>query len=823
MTITQDIRYGIRVLLKSPGFVIATVVSLALGIGANTTIFTMVNSVFLQPLPVESPSELMYVHGTDSNNTSSLFGAFLPVSYPNYRDYRAQNDVFQDLGVYSFPRSVSMGGGDKPTPVFTQLVSWNYFKLLGVMPVAGRTFLEEEDKTLSTHPVAVLSYQFWQRRFGGSPTAIGGTILLNGHTFTIIGVAPRGFEGTIGILSPDLWAPVMAYPLIQAGVFPGGPLHENRRLISFNAFGRLKPSVSPAQAQTALQVIGRRLEEEYPNENKGRNVGILPLTQATIPPQFRGILLQASSLLMVIVGLVLLIACANIANLMMARATARRREFTVRLALGGARSRIVSQLLIESILVALPGGVLAVLVAVGGRNLILSLLPSFAGAQNVSMPLDTTVLAFTLVVAIVSGILFGIAPSLSASRADLVADLKERAGSGGGQGRLSIRNLLILFQVALSVIALASAGLFIRSLRNARQVDLGFEHDKLVVVQYDLTSNGYDQDRGEAFHRQILERVRAIPGVAAASLASSVPLQPPFQRTVFPEGEENASARTGTLAFANTIVPGHFQAIRIPLLRGRDFNDADRKGQTRVVVINEAMARRFWPSQDSIGKRFKFYGDQEFQTVIGLAANTKVVFVGEAPQAMAFLPLEQDYQPVMTLHVRTSGGPETLKGTIEREVQSLDRNVALTQVLTAPELLALSLWGPRMAATLLSIFGIVALILAAVGIYGVMSYSVNQRASEIGIRMALGAERSDVLRMVLRQGMTVVSIGLAAGLVVATIISSVLKSLLYGVGMLDIPTFAATAAVLVLVALVANYVPARRATKVDPVHLMRYE
>jgi putative ABC transport system permease protein len=317
--------------------------------------------------------------------------------------------------------------------------------------------------------------------------------------------------------------------------------------------------------------------------------------------------------------------------------------------------------------------------------------------------------------------------------------------------------------------------------------------------------------------------VRAIPGVAAASLASSVPLQPPFQRTVFPEGEENASARTGTLAFANTIVPGHFQAIRIPLLRGRDFNDADRKGKTRVVVINEAMARRFWPSQDSIGKRFKFYGDQEFQTVIGLAANTKVVFVGEAPQAIAFLPLEQDYQPVMTLHVRTSGGPETLKGTIEREVQSLDRNVALTQVLTAPELLALSLWGPRMAATLLSIFGIVALILAAVGIYGVMSYSVNQRASEIGIRMALGAERSDVLRMVLRQGMTVVSIGLAAGLVVATIISSVLKSLLYGVGMLDIPTFAATAAVLVLVALVANYVPARRATKVDPVHLMRYE
>src|SRR5262245_4596528 len=404
MTLIQDVRYGIRVLLKSPGFVIAAVLSLALGIGANTTIFTMINSVFLQPLPVEKPSELMYVYGTDTNNTNNVLGTYLPVSYPNFTDYRAQNDVFSDTAAYGFPVSVSLGSGEKPTPIFGQLVSGNYFSLLGVRISIGRAFVQEEDQAPGVRPVAVLNYKFWQRRFGGKSNIVGDTIRLNGIPFTVIGVAPSGFEGTIGVISPDFWLPVMSYPGIVPTTFAGGPLDKNRRLLFFNVFGRLKPSVTLSQARAEFQTIGKRLEQEFPNENKGRNSGVMPLQESTIPPAVRGILLQGSVLLMVIVGLALLIACANVANLMMARANARRREFTIRLAMGSARSRLISQLLTESVLVALPGGVLALIIAAGGRNLILSFLPSTLNSANINMSINTTVLAFTFAVSIFSGI-----------------------------------------------------------------------------------------------------------------------------------------------------------------------------------------------------------------------------------------------------------------------------------------------------------------------------------------------------------------------------------------------------------------------------------
>jgi putative ABC transport system permease protein len=822
-TLLQDVRYGIRVLLKSPGFLAAAVVSLALGIGGNTTMFTMINTVFLQPLPVEKPSELMFVYGTDTNTRSAVLGNFMPLSYPNYADYKAQNDVFTGAGVYSFPNTANLAGGEKPASVNVQLVSGNYFSLLGVKAALGRTFLPEEDRTAGAAAVAVLDYKFWQRRYGSNPGIIRDTIRLNGHPFTVIGVAPRGFDGTIGVIAPDMWVPVMSHPYIVTAPFPGGPLDKNRRLLSFSMFGRLKPSITMAQAQSALQTIGRRLEKEYPNENSGRNVELLPLTQATVPPAFRSTLMQGSGLLMAIVGLVLLIACANIANLMMARATGRRREFTVRMALGGARSRLIRQLLIESLLIAVPGGALAVLVASGGRDLIISLLPSVVNPANLNMPIDANVLAFTLVLAILSSVLFGLAPALRASRFQLADDLKERMGTGASSGRFKARDILVLFQVVLSVVALASAGLFIRSLGNAQTIDLGFEHDKLVVLQYNVASNGYSETRGKEYHRQLLERVRALPGVAAAGISTTLPLTPGFQRSVFPEGQENLTNNRGVLVLTNIVAPGYFDTMRIPLVRGRDFLDADRTGQQPVVIINEAMARRFWPNQDALGKRFRFFGDNESRTVIGIVRNAKYVFVGEEPQPMGYTALEQGYSPAMSLIVRTSAAPDALKGTVEREVRSLDPDIALTNIQTASELLSTSLTGTRVAATLLAVFGLLALALSAVGIYGVMSYSVNLRSQEIGIRMALGAERRDVLWMVLRQGMSIAGIGLAVGLIGVMGVSRLLSGLLYGVGTVDVPAFAGTAGVLLLVALIANYVPARRATHVDPITVMRYE
>jgi len=824
MTLFQDVRYGIRVVRKSPGFLVAAILSLALGIGGNATIFTMINTVFLQPLQVEKPSELMTVYGTDTSNTQNLvLGAFMPLSYPNYVDYKNQNDVFTDLAVYTFPYGVSLAGAEKPTAVNVQIVSGNYFSLLGVKAALGRTFLPEEDKVAGASAVAVLDYKFWQRQFGSNPGVIGNAIRLNGHPFTVIGVAPRGFDGTIGVIAPDMWAPVMSHPYVVTTRFPGGPLDQNRRLLSFSMFGRLKPSVTMAHAQSSLQTIGRRLEKEYPNENTGRNVGLIPLTQATIPPAFRSTIMQGSGLLMAIVGFVLLIACANVANLMMARATARRREFTVRSALGGSRALLIRQLLIESLIIALPGGALALLVGVGGRNLIISLMPAVLNPANLNIPIDATVLAFTLALSVFSAILFGLAPALRASQFDLASDLKERTGRGSFQGRVKARDLLVLFQVALSVVSLASAGLFIRSLANAQSIDLGFEHDKLVVLQYNVSSNGYDESRGRDYHRKLLEHVRALPGVAAASVASTLPLTPGFQRSVFPESQENVTNNRGVLVLTNVIAPGYFDAVRMPLMRGRDFLDVDREGQQPVVIINEAMVRRFWPDQDALGKRFRFFGDSEPRTIVGIVRNAKYVFVGEEPQPMGYTPLDQGYSPAMSLVVRTSSRPDAMKGTIEREVRSLDRDIALTNIQTASELLAVSLTGPRVAAILLSVFGSIALVLAAVGIYGVMSYSVNLRSREIGIRMALGAERGDVLRMVLSQGMATVGIGLALGLIAAIGVSRLLSGLLYGVGTADLPAFAGTAAVLLLVALIANYVPARRAMQVDPIAVMRYE
>ncbi|HEX8140380.1 MAG TPA: ABC transporter permease [Pyrinomonadaceae bacterium] len=820
-TLMQDIRFGARMLFKSRAFTIVAVLSLALGIGANTTIFTLVNAVLLQSLPVSEPAQLMSVFGTDENNRGNQLD-FAPISYPNYIDYRDQNDVFTGLLIFGGAQ-MSLSGTGEPEQVNGLMVSGNYFDLLGVKAALGRTFLPEEDSTPGTHPVVVLSHAFWQRRFGGDPSIVGKTIMLNNQGFTVIGVAPPSFRGTFAIGAFDFWVPMAMHDQVLTGTFR--EWFNERRALLFNVIGRLKPGVSREQAQVAMQTIARRLEQEYPKANEKRSVMLVPLAQSTINPNQRDLFVRAGGLLSTVVGLVLLIACANVANLMLARATARRKEIAIRAALGAGRMRIIRQLLTESVLLSVLGGVLGLFLAYWACELLWSFRPPFFNQNDLSLRLDGRVLGFTMLLSLLTGIIFGLAPALQSTRTDLVTELKEKSGPPKqARKRFNLRNLLVIAQMALSLVALIGAGLFIRSLRNAQKLNPGFETEKLMVMSYDLGAQGYNATRGREFDRQVQARVEAIPGVRSAAVASNAPFNGGFLRSVFVEGQETPASGRGILTLVNTVGMKYFETLGIPVLRGRDFSTSDQENSVHVVVINEAMAKRFWPGQDALGKRFKFFGD-EFQTeVVGVVRNSDSTQLGEdPPRPVAYLPLSQSFAPAVTLYVRTEADPTTVLATVRREVQAIDPNLPLVAVSTISEVLNQVLWAPRMGAVLLAVFGLLALILAAVGIYGVLGYTVTQRTHEIGLRMALGAQRSDVLKMVVRQGMILTLIGVAVGVGVAFVLTRFMESMLYGVAATDPVTFIGVPLVLALVALLACLIPARRATRVDPMIALRHE
>ena len=820
-TLIQDARFGLRMLFKSPGFTLVAVLSLALGIGANATIFTLVNAILLNPLPVRDAASLALVFTTDERNRQG-FNALMPTSFPNFEDYRDHNETFESMAAWS-NISVNFSGRGEPEQIQTEIVSGNFFDLLGVRPAAGRFFIPEEDRTPGTHLVAVLSDGFWKRRFGADPSVVGATLTLNGNGFAVVGVTPPGFQGVNTLGGPDLWVPLMTHPQVLTG-FMAENLRDRRALL-FNMGGRLKPGVTAGQAEASLKTIAANLEREYPEPNHGRSVTLLPIAQGAINPAIRRVFVMGGGLLMTVVGLVLLIACANVANLMLARATARRREIAVRLAIGAGRARLVRQLLTESLLLALVGGGAGLLLAVWGRDLLLAFRPDQVFPLQVDLPIDSSVLGFTLAVSLLTGALFGLAPALQASRPDMVADLKDSTlRPEGGRRRLSLRSALVIGQVALSLVALIGAGLFLRSLGNTQRIDPGFEPDNLLVLSFDLGAQGYDLMRGEEFHRRALELTRAIPGVRSAALSTVLPIGGGgFGRTVYPEGRESTAGDSGVFVTVNTVSPGYFETLGTSLLSGRAFTDLDRQGAPRVVVINDAMARRFWPGEEAVGKRFKFYGDETFAEVIGIAETAKLFSLSEDPQPVCYTPVLQAYEPAMILNVRASADASALLEPVRRRVQELDSTLPLVRVLTADTLLDQTLWAPRMTAALLLIFGFIALALAAVGLYGVMSYSVSRRTHEFGIRMALGAGSRDVLRLVLRQGMLLVAAGLGTGLVVALAATRFIASLLYGVSAADPLTYAGVPLVLAATALLAAYLPARRATRVEPMIALRYE
>ncbi|MGC0774187.1 MAG: ABC transporter permease [Candidatus Acidiferrum sp.] len=810
-------RYGLRMLVKSPGFTAVAVLSLTLGIGANTTIFTLAKAIFLKSIPVNEPSRLVSLFSTAQSKGGPL-QEYLPTPYPNAVDYREKNDVFSAVAI-AVPAGVDLTIGGKKVQAFCEVVNANFFDVVGVQPKLGRGFSTEEEKT--PQPVVVISYALWNREFGGDPKLVGRTIQINEQDFTVIGIMPSYFHDVGALGSPDAWVPMLMRDQVLA--------EEEKKFLYDRGFrmtamvGRLKAGVTVVQARASIHNLGLELEKEYPKDNGGRNEMMVPIDQTAIPPQLRSVYVRAGSLMFVIVGLVLLIACANVANLLLARATQRYREIGVRLAMGASRMRLVRQLLTESLLIGLLAGGLGILFAYWGRSLLLLLLPP--GLQRrLDFTLDGRVLLYTLGLSLAATVLFGLVPALEASKADRIAALKDRTGNPTGSARwYGLRGVLVMVQVAFSLVALAGAGLFIHSLRNAQEMDPGFEVKHEVVMFVNLGSEHYTQARAEQFYKDVVERLAGVATVQSASISDTFPFSGGLARTTFTDGVDTNDPRNGKLTPVIAVEPGYFSTAGITMIQGRDFNEHDDAQGAMAGVVNRAAADQMWPQENPIGKHIHFLGETWDIAIVGEVATVKYETMGEPPQAIVYLPLKQHYSPEVVLYVRTKGDPEKAIPSVRSTVQALGPTVPLLNVRTVSQVLVQSLTAARLGAELLGGFGLLALVLAAIGTYGVMSYSVSQRAQEVGIRMSLGAQPRDVLRLILANGMAMVCAGVVAGLVISTLLAQSMSSLLYGIGAFDAPSFLITAALLVGVALVACYLPARRAMRVDPIIALRYE
>jgi predicted permease len=824
-TLWQDVRYAIRMLTKNPAFSFVAILSLALGIGANTTIFTVVNAILLNPLPVKDIARVVELDTVDTKTRVTAANAEkLGMSYVNFQDYARQTpQLFSAMTCVVGPLPFTWSGGAEPRQLQGQMVSASFFDLLGVRPAAGRFFLPDEDTKPGGNNVAVLSYALWTNKFGANPNAVGQIITLNATPFTIVGIAPNGFKGTFTFNNAEaIWVPVSMYPQILAGFFKDN--FNTRRFLATVVYGRLKDGVSIASAEASLKTIASGLENAFPRDNAGRSVALTPLAEAAVGVNQRSQLTLAGGLMMGIVGLVLLIACVNLANLLLAQAASREKEIGVRAAMGASRGRVIQQLLTESLVLAFLSALAGLAIAFAGRSILWSFRPPFIRDSDLDLGFDSHVLLFTLSVALLTAVLIGVIPALKAARPNLIEVLKVGGrGNTVGWANSPFRSMLVVTEIALALVALVGAGLFVRSMQNAQRIDPGFESTKLFMFAFDLGALHYDEGHGQQFFRTAIERAKASPGVESATIADAPPLIPAFSRTIFPEGQDEASGFRGTLTQVNDVAPTFFETLRIPLVAGREFNDSDRAGTRQVVIANEAMAKHFWPNENALGKRFHFHGDPGLREIVGVVRNTVENNIGEEPQPVAYLPLTQNYSPAAIMLVRTSGRPEAMIASVRSQVQQLDSNLALTNVQTIGELLSQGLWAPRMGAALLAVFGGLALVLAIIGVYGVLSYSVNQQTREIGIRMAMGAQTGRVLRLVVGQGMRLAGAGLILGLIVAFAAMRVLGSLLFGVSAHDPLTFVGVSVVLALAAILACYIPARRATKVDPIIALRYE
>ena len=801
-TLLPDLRYGLRMLARNPGFTAVAVLTLALCIGANTAIFSLVNGVFLRPLAYKDPGRLVFVAATDRARRGSVD----VTSYPDFADWRAQNHVFSGLAAYR-AQDYDLSGVSQPERIRGVRVSEDLLPLLDEKPELGRAFLPQEYQAGRDH-VALVSDGLWRRLFGGDPDLLGRTLKLNDEIYTVIGVMPPRFQFPLRERA-SLYTPLVA--------------DAKRSHHWLWAIARLKPGMSFEQAQVEMNTISRRLEQQYPASNKGHGVNLIPLQEEVV-----GSLRPAFLVFVCAVGLVLLIACANCANLMLGRATARARELAVRAALGASRKRLMQQLLTESALLSLLGGALGLLLAVWGVDVLVALMKRDLPIPRLdNIHIDGWVLGFTFLVSLLTGIIFGLAPALAASCVELNESLKEGSRTAVGSLRpVQLRSLLVVSEVALSLVLLVGAGLMIRSFLLLSHVETGVNTSNVLALNVTLNESRYAQPHVRTnFFQQVAERVRTLPGVKSASWVADLPLTDNTDTLGFSiAGRPDPEPGKLREARFNVVGPGYLQALSIPLLRGRDFTDRDTDATPGVALLNQAMVRRFWPDEDPLGKQITTDG-KTFYSIVGVVGN--VHQLGQAAETSPEFYLSYLQDPVdwpwRTFVVRTVGDPLKLTGLVKQAVWSVNKDQPVSHIQTMEQVLAESVAEPRIYTLLMGVFAALALGLASVGIYGVVSYSVSQRTHEVGVRLALGAERVDVLRLVIGQGMLLTGIGLGMGLAGALALTRFLSSFLFGVRPTDPITFVAVALALAGVALLASYIPARRATKVDPMVALRYE
>ncbi len=810
----QDLRHALRLLLKSPGFTLIAVLTLGLGIGANTAIFSFINTFFFKSLPFERPDELVSIYTADERNPG-----FLPISPLNFTDYRENNQVFTDMAGYGFA-PVSIVIGTEPAGVQGELVTGNFFDLLGVKPALGRTFRPDESATPGSGPVIVLNHSFWANRLASDPGVIGRSYTINGHGFTVIGIMPAGFRGLNTFNNPSFWVPSTMAQQIYTGTLLAH--YVERRALIWNAVARLKPGVTLPQAEAGLKPFGAKLAKDFPVANTGRSVKLLSLAQSMIGPGFRESVVQAGALLLSLSGLVLLIACANVANLLLVRAAARQREVAVRIAIGADRGRLIRQFLTESVLLSLFGGIAGLVIALWTKNVLWSLRPPFV-PDGITVTLDARVLGFGLAISILTGLLFGLAPAWTTTKPELTTMLKEDSKGSTPTPLLSFRNFLVAGQIALSVIALVIAGLFIRSMQHAQKADPGWNMSNLITLTVDTGAQGYTRPAGLDYYRRVIERASAIPGVVSATVADGQLMNFTGRRTLRPQGNDENLRQHGRLFSYLSVDSGFHKMIGIPLVSGRLFTDADDDRHPLVTIVNENFAQLAWPNENPLGKTIKLYNSENPVEVVGVVKTTTYNAIGEDPDPFAFFPLKQNFSAFGVIHVRTASDAAAFVSTVRKELQSLDASMPFGTVSTMDDVMKQNLWGPRTGAALLGAFGLLAVLLASLGVYGVMSYTVNRRAREIGIRMAIGAQAGDVMLMILNRGLVIAAAGLVFGLGAAFLTARYFQDLLIGVSAKDPLTYAAIAVILAGVAVVACWLPARRATKVDPLIALRSE